>query len=383
VLVLGVGGIVGEAWMWGYLGGAQRSSGEDWRRAKQLIGTSAGSIVAAALVGGMAPDARLVVYNLPSATDEAFMTGFTDVVEDNRVDIVSTSYGLCEDFYSPAYAKVFNSAGYGVLDRFDDLFRQGNAQGITFVNASGDNGALDCVSLANITTPPQEPPHVAGKATVGVDSWASSPHVTGVGGTNLVTVHVPGSLDSAYVRENARAEPLLPVDLFGTGNLVANAVWGSGGGFSKHFPAPAYQKGLTGSRFRAVPDLAMHMGGCSADAPQPCKGELSSDVVAFNGELTAAIGTSLAGPDFAGALALQEEALGGKRLGNINPRLYALAAKNKTGHYFHQNIPGNNGGFNAGPGYNEVLGNGTPIVKNLIGLPNDPGAGVPHTPSNP
>jgi len=55
VLVLGVGGILGEAWMWGYLGGAQQASGEDFRRAKQLIGTSAGSIVAARLAGGEDP----------------------------------------------------------------------------------------------------------------------------------------------------------------------------------------------------------------------------------------------------------------------------------------------------------------------------------------
>ena len=55
MLVLGVGGILGEAWMWGYLGGAQQASGEDFRRAKQLIGTSAGSIVAARLAGGEDP----------------------------------------------------------------------------------------------------------------------------------------------------------------------------------------------------------------------------------------------------------------------------------------------------------------------------------------
>ena len=55
MLVLGVGGILGEAWMWGYLGGAQQATGEDFRRAKQLIGTSAGSIVAARLAGGEDP----------------------------------------------------------------------------------------------------------------------------------------------------------------------------------------------------------------------------------------------------------------------------------------------------------------------------------------
>jgi NTE family protein len=56
VLVLGVGGILGEAWMWGYLGGAQHATGEDFRQAKQLIGTSAGSIVAARLAAGENPE---------------------------------------------------------------------------------------------------------------------------------------------------------------------------------------------------------------------------------------------------------------------------------------------------------------------------------------
>jgi NTE family protein len=58
VLVLGVGGVLGEAWMWGYLGGASDAGGEDFRRAKQLIGTSAGSIVAARLAGGEDPRRR-------------------------------------------------------------------------------------------------------------------------------------------------------------------------------------------------------------------------------------------------------------------------------------------------------------------------------------
>jgi NTE family protein len=58
VLVLGVGGILGEAWTWGYLGGAQHATGEDFRDAKQLIGTSAGSIVAARLAGGENPERR-------------------------------------------------------------------------------------------------------------------------------------------------------------------------------------------------------------------------------------------------------------------------------------------------------------------------------------
>jgi len=333
--------------------------------------------------GGMAPNATLVVYNLPSNFDDAFIAGYLDMVEDNVVDIVSISWGNCEDFYSPAYSKVFGGAGYGILDAYSNLFRQGNAQGITFVNSSGDFGAFGCVSLNNITTPPKKPPRVVGKATVGPTTWAGDPHVTAVGGTNLVTTHKKGSKDSAYVRENAHSDPLIPFDPFGTGNLVANEVWGSGGGFSRHFRAPPYQDGVTGSRFRAFPDVSMHMGGCISLSELPCGPDRSSDVVIVGGKEIDLHGTSASAPDFAGVLALWEELEGGKRFGNVNPRLYARAAKNGAGHYFRQDIPGDNGFYKTHAGYNEVLGLGTPVVKNLLGIPNDPGAGIPQTPSNP
>jgi NTE family protein len=55
VLVLGGGGILGEAWMSGFLAGAQHSSGVDFREANQFVGTSAGSIVAAHLANGIEP----------------------------------------------------------------------------------------------------------------------------------------------------------------------------------------------------------------------------------------------------------------------------------------------------------------------------------------
>ena len=55
VLVLGVGGILGEAWMSGFLAGAQRAWGVDFRTANEFIGTSAGSIVAAHLAKGIEP----------------------------------------------------------------------------------------------------------------------------------------------------------------------------------------------------------------------------------------------------------------------------------------------------------------------------------------
>ena len=52
VLVLGGGGFVGEAWMSGFLAGAQQAWGVEFREANEFVGTSAGSIVAAHLAKG-------------------------------------------------------------------------------------------------------------------------------------------------------------------------------------------------------------------------------------------------------------------------------------------------------------------------------------------
>jgi NTE family protein len=59
VLVLGGGGILGEAWMSAVLAGIEEATGFDARGCEGYVGTSAGSIVAAALAGGVRADARL------------------------------------------------------------------------------------------------------------------------------------------------------------------------------------------------------------------------------------------------------------------------------------------------------------------------------------
>ncbi|HET9101817.1 MAG TPA: patatin-like phospholipase family protein, partial [Solirubrobacteraceae bacterium] len=55
VLVLGGGGVLGEAWMQGVLAGIEDGSGFDLRECESFVGTSAGSIVAAHLVSGHSP----------------------------------------------------------------------------------------------------------------------------------------------------------------------------------------------------------------------------------------------------------------------------------------------------------------------------------------
>jgi NTE family protein len=58
-LVLGVGGILGEAWMLAVLAGLEDEAGFDLRRCEAFVGTSAGSIVSATLVAGTSARSRL------------------------------------------------------------------------------------------------------------------------------------------------------------------------------------------------------------------------------------------------------------------------------------------------------------------------------------
>lgn len=71
VLVLAAGGVVGEAWMSGWLRGASDASGVDFRDVEVFVGTSAGSIVAASLAAGRTPRNPAGAAASPSAADPA------------------------------------------------------------------------------------------------------------------------------------------------------------------------------------------------------------------------------------------------------------------------------------------------------------------------
>jgi NTE family protein len=71
VLVLGGGGTLGEAWMSALLTGLEQEGGFDAHGCRRYIGTSAGSIVAASLVAGLAPSARLGELPDPGAPIES------------------------------------------------------------------------------------------------------------------------------------------------------------------------------------------------------------------------------------------------------------------------------------------------------------------------
>jgi subtilase family serine protease len=363
-----------------------------------------------------APGATEQLYDIPDLSDASIAAGYTAIVEDNTVDVVSSSFGGCE--FLEVTPNPFNgwvSEGW-VLNIEHQIYEQGNAQGITFVASSGDEGSLPCPTdlsatgyLASGGTSPAAP---------GVEDPAADPAVTGVGGTNLSTTTPADALIDTYVEENSYGDPLVsPFDIYGFGQGgMTGAYWGSGGGISGFFAKPDYQN-LVDTRNatqRTVPDISMQMGGCpggiTAD-PAFCETQERSFTEVFIGGARAGlIGTSSSSPQFAGVVAHMIQLAGGGsganppadgqpnapagRLGNINPMLYSLAATQIAAggpqapanlQYFNRRIQGFSGywGNNTILAYSYVLGVGTPNVTNLLGLQGAVPAGNPGTITNP
>lgn len=337
--------------------------------------------------GGMAPGASIIHYNIPDLSDQSIIDGLSQIITDNKADIVSISLGGPEIYYTKG-----DNGGVDytyILKLQDDLFAIGNMEGITFIASSGDSGALSAPPVACFpTTSGGAYPPNCGMMRASVEFPASSPHVTGVGGTNLVTAYDGGATkNSAYYGEEAYGDPLTKDIFYGTS--ATGAYWGSGGGTSMVFAKPTYQilANTGNSKYRTVPDLSYHMGGCPGGVAGKCNPDDSFVYEVYNNLYYGAIGTSAAAPDFAGLVALTEQSFGGGRLGNLNSYVYTLALSQSLGvatGVYNQGIPGYNGKFfTTGTGYNRVLGNGTVNGVNFMLSPATPTAGIPQTPSNP
>lgn len=353
---------------------------------------------------GSAPGAQIELFNIPSLSDQDVFTAYITIDEGTtpdgtpilQPDVVSSSFGECELFYTAAYNNGKDHTG--ILRAYHELFAQGNAEGITFVASSGDNSGLGCTTPSYLTGSP------TAHFIPGVESPASDPDVTGVGGTNLETT-VPASpqplptappsnkgLRSKYVSENEYPDTLLPYDPYGVGFNASGGLWGSGSGASTLSHKPWYQYLIsTPSAYRAVPDISMQMGGCPGVISAACNKGDSASLYFVGGSIGGFIGTSLSAPEFAGLLAVKVGATG-KRLGNANGYIYRVAAADAAlpsgfpAHYFHQGIPGFNGVVTTsggGRGHSPIVGVGTPYTQNFLGLPSLPLAGDPQTISNP
>jgi subtilase family serine protease len=98
--------------------------------------------------------------------------------------VVSMSYGECE-YFAPD---------------LESLLQQGNAEGVTILNSSGDVGAAACdyapPGTTSTYTPP--PPYLGAQYGLAVSYPASSPEVTGVGGTAITLANDSYPTQSSY-----------------------------------------------------------------------------------------------------------------------------------------------------------------------------------------
>jgi subtilase family serine protease len=348
---------------------------------------SAESNIDTQFAGGSAPGATILGIDVPPI-GEGFLYGYSVIEEFNLADIVSTSYGEFEAGYTAPYN---GGVDYTyILKAYHEIFLQGNSQGITFLFSSGDESGTPRPQAAYFYPP-------FGKVYKDLpDSgiWVDDPNATGVGGTNLTTTYIKGKLSSRYVNESAFRDTVIgPFDQYGTGNYVTGAAWGSGSGTSSLFKKPWYQNLVhtPSSTWRTDPDISMQMGGCPYYGPnvkEKCGADDSYGLAYVGGSLGGWIGTSLSSPEFAGLLAVLEQAQGNVRFGNVNGYIYRAAQTNSLygRSIFHQGIPGYNGVVTTAAGqygYSAILGVGTPYASIFSLLPYAPLAEDPQTSSNP
>ncbi|MFI6447555.1 protease pro-enzyme activation domain-containing protein [Kitasatospora sp. NPDC050543] len=258
------------------------------------------------IVRGVAPKATQLVYEAPNS-DQGEIDMAAKIVADNRVSVISISWGSCEPDTTPAS-----------MTAVDNSFKQAAAQGISIFSASGDDGSRDCTRSTS------------GSSVKAVDFPASSPHQTGVGGTNL---KVSGT---AYSSESA---------------------WSTaGGGVSTVFDKPSWQTGTGVSGKRTVPDVASNADPASGFA------------IYTVGGWQVYGGTSAASPLWSGYTALYNQkakAAAKPALGEASPKLYTVANSSSYATTFHDTVTGKNQDFSTKAGYDQVTGWGTPIADSL------------------
>ena len=326
--------------------------------------------------GAVAPNASILFVNSTAA-----FTSLTNAIDNNLAPIISISYGDCETNFGSS------------INSYNQLLEQAAAQGQTVVAPSGDSGATDCDGGTNA----QGSPIATATNGLAVDFPASSPYVTGVGGTTLTEGSV-NYWNTANGANSGSAKSYIPETVWDDTSST-NGLSASGGGVSVAFAKPTWQTGtgVPNDYSRDVPDVALaaspnHDGYliCSenyntgplsiVDAGPSCQNGYRTS---GSGALTVVGGTSASTPSFAGILALVMQKTGAK-LGNADPVIYALANGNHYNNVFHDVTVGSNSspctmgsigcpsggsiGYGAGIGYDLATGWGSVDAFNLANL---------------
>jgi len=270
----------------------------------------------------------------PGAAQRYYLGAITDAisraVSDNACGTISVSFSLCG----------VSRSSYKSLD---SVFAQAAAQGQSVFVSAGDQGAAGVVLDSGGAACEAGTSH-------NVNEMAAGPNVTGVGGTQFAPSYNGAGLDSGNVPESTWHE----------------SIGAGGGGASAVFTKPGFQNGsgVPADGKRDVPDVAMI---ASPDRPGVFLGADLSGVASID---CCWGGTSLGAPIWAGIskLLAQES---GRRVGNIDTRLYNLARSGGASAGLRDVTSGNNSfnivaGFSAAIGYDQASGWGTVDIAKFV-----------------
>ncbi len=290
----------------------------------------------------IAPEANILLVATPVAETLGvqglpnMMNAEQYVVDHHLADVVTQSFGAAEGSFHSTHA----------LRNLRHAYVSGTAAGITFMASSGDSG-----STGSKKTPVGKGGSQLPTPQVGYP--ASDPLVTAIGGTTLCTDPFTGAVDSSQPPAECQDSP-------GQREVGWN---GSGGGYSNVFTRPSYQDSLPAgsaaipSSSRGVPDISMN-ASCTSYV-------VVLDTAPGYDGYYGLCGTSEASPMFAGIVAIADQAAG-HDLGNINPRLYAIANSPQYSSAIYDVTSGDNTqagsgvpGYAAGTGWDAVTGLGS------------------------
>ncbi|MFK7836330.1 MAG: S53 family peptidase [Sulfitobacter sp.] len=280
------------------------------------------------IVGSLCPKAHIHIYRC-AFNFRALADAIARAVKDD-VDVISISWGARED-----------ALASGDIARIENALHDARTAGITACVASGDAGA------SGMTDPKTHAPIPDPTGGVHCIYPGSSPQVLSCGGTQIME------------QDGKRREVVW--------NNTATGGRSSGGGVSKQFLPPEWQKAFhIPSRNRGA--------GLGRISPDVAAAAAVKDWKFFDqsGKVDLEGGTSAVAPLYAALTALanqQRIAAGKSRLGFLNDRLYALAAK---GGVFDDITEGTNAvapgglGYDARKGYDACTGWGTPRIGMLL-----------------
>jgi hypothetical protein len=216
--------------------------------------------------GSWVDTAAVNVYEAANTNYSTFSDLYNDIVSNNYAKVVTTSWDWTDADFGSA----------SEMNTLHGIFNSMTGEGLTLINAAGDQGSTsDCTDAVRVFWPAEDPNFLA------------------AGGTELTLNPTTGAFESEVAWTGGTSS-----------NSCSSNGGGGGGGVSTFFSQPSWQNGLTyeyydpsdseywvvsGSTARLLPDISLNAGGTWENF--------------YHNGWSQVLGTSIVGPQLAGFFA--------------------------------------------------------------------------------